>query len=206
MNQTSDAALIQAFQAKDASAFSALVDRYQGRLLRYARFLPGGADEAEDVVQEVFLRLARTPPALPVETESDRPESRSRLASWLFRVTRNCAMERIRSDSRRRLREQSVAMLEASEGGQRAVEANDTRRAVERGLGRLKQDQREVLVLRLLEDRSYREIAVITGKQMGTVAWLISEGLRALSRSLAPLATESIHPTHRVQELKGESP
>jgi len=205
MNHASDSTLLEAYQAGRTHAFTVLVERYQGRLLRYARFLPGGGDQAEDVVQEVFLRLARTPPALPVEAGPDRLQGRSRLASWLFRVTRNCAMERIRSDSRRRLRERSAAMLEASEGGQQMVEANDTRQAVERCLDQLKQDQREVLVLRLFEDRSYREISEITGKRNGTVAWLISEGLKSLSRSLSPVLAKNPHPASRIGELKGES-
>jgi RNA polymerase sigma-70 factor (ECF subfamily) len=58
---------------------------------------------------------------------------------------------------------------------------------VEAELQKLPGDQREVLVLRLLGERSYKEIAEITGKKVGTVGWLVSEGLKALSANLAPL-------------------
>ncbi|MFH0946868.1 MAG: RNA polymerase sigma factor, partial [Planctomycetota bacterium] len=203
-----DALLLQAYLSGDADAFAAIVARYEGALLAYARFLPGGEDQAEDVVQEVFLRLARTPPVLPQGSGDSGDSSRSRLAPWLYRVTRNCAMEQVRSETRRIVRERSAAAREAIAGGQATVDARDTHRAVERGLSELNQDQREVLVLRLLDDRSYREIAEITGKKTGTVAWLISEGLRSLSHTLSPVlalnaAAASCAP--RAKESKGEA-
>ena len=205
MKDHSDAVLLQTYLAGDADAFAAIVARYEGALLAYARFLPCGAEQAEDVVQEVFLRLARTPPELPPGREDSGDSSRSRLAPWLFKVTRNCAMDQLRTETRRRVRERTAAAAEAAAGGQESVDARDTRRAVEHGLSRLQQDQREVLVLRLLDDRSYREIAEITGKKTGTVAWLISEGLRTLSRSLSPvLALTASEPT-RAMESKGEA-
>jgi len=68
-----------------------------------------------------------------------------------------------------------------------AVEATDTRSAVERSLAALPDDQREVIALRLLGDKSYAEIATITGRKAGTVGWLISVGMKALARELSPL-------------------
>ena len=96
-------------------------------------------------------------------------------------------MDTIRADKRRRRREQFVATGEAHEGGIGSIEERDTRQAVEREIEKLPVDQREVLVLRLLGDRSYKEIAEITGKPIGTVGWLVSIGLKALSEALAPV-------------------
>jgi len=96
-------------------------------------------------------------------------------------------MDVLRSEKSRRSREEAVASREATRGEQNQVEANDTRAAVERSLETLPPDQREVLVLRLLGERSYREIAEVTGKKIGTVGWLISTGLQSLSRELEPL-------------------
>jgi RNA polymerase sigma factor (sigma-70 family) len=67
------------------------------------------------------------------------------------------------------------------------VEETDTRLIVKREIEKLPADQREVLVLRLLGDRSYKEIAEITGKKIGTVGWLVSIGLQALGNRLEPL-------------------
>ena len=58
---------------------------------------------------------------------------------------------------------------------------------MERELSKLPLDQREVLALRLMGERSYKEIAEITGKNIGTVGWLISVGLQALGQGLEPL-------------------
>ena len=94
-------------------------------------------------------------------------------------------MDTIRSEKRRSAREERAAAPEAYSNSE--VEARDTRAAVERELASLPEDQREVLVLRLLGERSYREIAEITGKKLGTVGWLVSEGMQRLSLRLAPL-------------------
>ena len=144
-------------------------------------------------MQDVFLKLAQTPPSLPAEARGDPELERAHLSSWLHKVTRNCCMDAIRSETRRRRREHEVAEAGAvlhggaTDGGISAVDAKDTRAVVERELGKLPVDQREVLVLRLLADKSYREIAEITGRKIGTVGWLVSVGLKSLSRELAPI-------------------
>ena len=96
-------------------------------------------------------------------------------------------MDTLRADKRRRRRERNVAADEANEGGIGSIEEADTRAAVEKEIEKLPVDQREVLVLRLLGDRSYKEIAEITGRPIGTVGWLVSLGLKALGAGLAPL-------------------
>jgi len=96
-------------------------------------------------------------------------------------------MDTIRSDTRRKHREQAVAPNEAADGGLATVEERETRALVERELSKLPVDQREVLALRLMGERSYKEIAEITGKNVGTVGWLISVGLKALGEGLEPL-------------------
>jgi RNA polymerase sigma-70 factor, ECF subfamily len=185
MEETNDQQLLAAFLAGDVAAFGQLVDRHQVSCLKLAAFLLGGRAEVEDTVQEVFLKLMQKPPTLP---EGLDPEaSFAILSAWLHRVTRNACMDVLRSESRRNRREKEVASAEATPGGQNAIDAEDTRSAVERSLQRLPEDQREVLFLRLLADRSYREIAEITGKKAGTVGWLISTGLRTLSEDLEPL-------------------
>lgn len=148
----------------------------------------GDRSAADDAVQEAFLRLAQKPPDL----EGDAEISRKQLSSWLHRVTRNLCMDAMRSDKRRRTREAEVAPAEATGGEIDKVEAADTRAAVERGLLNLPPAQREVLVLRLLGDKSYREIADVTGRKVGTVGWLVSEGLKRLSAELSDLATPDL--------------
>lgn len=191
LNEPSDGTLLDAFRRGDGQAFATLVGVHQATLLRHARALLGPRGAHEDVVQEVFLKLAQSPPDLPPEIRGDARVERAHVSSWLHTVTRNACMDTIRSETRRRRREETVAEERGDEAvadrGLTAVDAADTRALVERELGRLPTDQREVLVLRLLNEKSYREIAAITGKKVGTVGWLVSVGLKTLSRELAPL-------------------
>lgn len=102
-------------------------------------------------------------------------------------------MDTLRSETRRRRREEAAAGFEgAHDAGLARVDEGDTRDAVRRELEKLPADQREVLVLRLVAERSYKEIAEITGKKIGTVGWLISVGLQELGARLGPIvATEA---------------
>jgi len=203
-----DGDLLERLQDGDGSALGGLIERHQVALLRHARALVGDAGAHEDVVQETFLKLLERPPVLPDGVRGDGEAERAHLSSWLHKVTRNGCMDTLRSQVRRRRREEEVASPEAAGRSQAAgselAEERDTRAAVERGLQRLPEDQREVLVLRLFSERSYKEIAEITGKKIGTVGWLISEGLQALAGHLAPLIEGrlSAQPVPRAGELR----
>jgi RNA polymerase sigma-70 factor (ECF subfamily) len=205
----SDAELLERLGGGDGSALAPLVERYQGALLRHARALIGDDSAHHDVVQDTFLKLLERPPVLPAAIRGDAGAESAHLASWLHKVTRNGCMDTLRSEKRRRQREESVAAVEtareAHAGGAGLVEARDTRAAVERGLALLHPDQREVLVLRLISERSYKEIAEITGRKIGTVGWLISEGLTALADRLGPLleVSASTQPSARTGEVRG---
>jgi RNA polymerase sigma factor (sigma-70 family) len=118
-------------------------------------------------------------------------------------------MDTKRSEQRRKRREEAAAAQDESRGGLDGVEAADTQAAVLRGMMRLPEDQREVLVLRLIDEKSYAEIATLTGRKVGTVGWLISVGMKALAAELAPLVggagdAERVEPViGRVQSLQG---
>ncbi|MEZ5976339.1 MAG: RNA polymerase sigma factor [Planctomycetota bacterium] len=186
MNDPSVPQLLQRYRGGDAQAFTPLVQRYQAQLLAFARGMLGSTGPIEDVVQEAFLRLARKPPEI-ADIGLHPEQAAAHLSAWLHRVTRNLCVDMMRSEAKRREREQHVAATEAVSGGIAQVEASDTRAAVERSLDQLPAEQREVLVLRLLGDKSYREIAEITGKKLGTIGWLVSRGLSTLSRELGSL-------------------
>ncbi len=213
MSCPSDGALLRAYRAGDANAFTALVNEHQAALLRHARALLGPGSGYEDVVQDVFLKLAQSPPEIPSEADGDPRLERVHLLSWLHKVTRNGCMDTLRADKRRRRREQDVAADEAHEGGIGSIEERDTRAAVEQEIEKLPVEQREVIVLRLLGDRSYKEIAEITGKPIGTVGWLLSLGLKALGAGLSPLLegrgarvarSEAVAASVRLDVVRGE--
>ena len=184
MDQPSTATLVEQVRDGGEQAFAELVRRHESALLRYARGLIGPMGGAhEDVVQDAFLKLARNPPRLAVEG----PEiEHARLGRWLLQVTRNHCMDWMRAERRRKRREVERAVPEATAGGIDTLESKDSREVVEGYLLALPDTQREVLVLRLLGEKSYREIAEVTGKSVGTVGWLISRGLQRLASELGP--------------------
>lgn len=187
MKDLSDGQLLRAWRDGQAGAFTEIVLRHQDSLLRHARGTLGPGSAYEDVVQEVFLKLARERLVLSSEGRGEAEEERRQLSAWLHTVARNACMDSIRSETRRRRREREVASPERGDGHVDPIEGADTRAVVERELQELPVDQREVLVLRLLAEKSYREIAEITGRKIGTVGWLISEGVKALGARLEPL-------------------
>ena len=206
MKQLPDGALLRAWRSGESAAFAELVERHQDALLRHARGVLGSGSQHEDVVQEAFLNLARNAPELPREVEGDPDAERRLLLAWLHKVVRNGCMDVIRSETRRRRREEAAASPEHEGGGLETVDARDTRALVEAKLGELPVEQREVLVLRLLSERSYREIAEITGKKVGTVGWLVSEGLKALATKLEPLLAGEITNTRNAgSAVRGEA-
>jgi RNA polymerase sigma-70 factor (ECF subfamily) len=194
MKNLSEGELLRSHAMGRKGAFTELVTRHQRALLAHARGILGPGSVFEDVVQEVFLRLTRENLVLSAVAGGDPEGERKQLLAWLHKVTRNACMDIIRSEARRRSREQESAPREGSCGGLDIVESRDTLAAVERELERLSDDQREVLTLRLIAERSYREIAEITGRKIGTVGWLVSEGLKALGERLAPML--SVDPRH----------
>ena len=151
-------------------------------------------------MQEAFLTLARNPPDLdlapPSARGADGEGGEAGLGAWLHRVTRNHCLDAMRSDVRRRDREDLTSAERPTatlDPALARVDAGDTRSAVERSLAQLPGDQREVLALRLFDEKSYAEIAAITGRKVGTVGWLISVGMKALARELSPLMLSLIH-------------
>ena len=188
--EATDADLLRAFRAGDAGAFRELVERHQGQLLRHASMLLGyGGGAAEDAVQEALLTLARTPP----DPDNDIALEMG-IGAWLHRVTRNQCLDTMRAETRRRDREGTRAQeTGTTQTGSRvdpaleAVDATDTQALIERTLSGLPEDQREAVTLRLLHDKSYAEIATITGRKVGTVGWLISRGMKSLAAQLSPI-------------------
>lgn len=154
------------------------VEFYQASLLRYATRVLNNADAAQDVVQETFIRL---------NGNLDKIRQRGvPLKGWLFRTTHNAAVDYIRKESRRRLlheRQSKQADLFCNDPS-RQQERDEKQALVMRHLNTLKAKEREVLVLRLQEGMSYKEIAGILKRSEGYVGTLLHTATRKLSLHL----------------------
>lgn len=160
--------LIARAQAGEHRAFGALVRLYQDRVFRFILRLVGSREDAMDLTQDTFMKAHRALPGW-------RPEAQFR--TWLFRIAHNAALDVLR-------RRQSIAFipfaeLSADEDSDAAPDmapqpdqqVSDRQRIglLERALRELPADQREILLLRELEDMSYAEIATTLDIAEGTV-------------------------------------
>ena len=149
--------LVLRCQAGDEDAFEELVARYHPRLRYYLRRILPRADHADDVLQEVWLAVFR---ALP------RLADPAALAAWLYRIARDKASVQWRVRPPELLVDVSEFVEEPSQDNEfRQEDAQE----IHARLDQLAPEQREVLVLRFLEDMTYQEIARVTGCPIGTV-------------------------------------
>ena len=142
----------------DAQAFAELVEFFHGRCLRYARYMLGNEEDAEDAVQDTFVRVYD-------HLGQFRPDAR--FEPWLFRILAN----RCRTVRERRRRRESLVIT--GELPAVAIDAPDNTRdmmeAVEAALKRLPTEQREAFLLRHVEDLSYEDMSVITGVRLSAL-------------------------------------
>lgn len=148
-----DRAIIQLVLAGDVEAFSRLVDRHYDRCARIAMRILGNREDAEEAIQDAFLRAFRALASY---------EDRERFSAWLSRILIN-QCRTIRSRVQRR--EEVFSHLELSDAelfaGVETVESAWP--DLERALAQLPADQREAVVLRYADDLTYEEMARITG-------------------------------------------
>ncbi|MDD5708176.1 MAG: sigma-70 family RNA polymerase sigma factor [Kiritimatiellae bacterium] len=155
-----------------------VVAAFETPLLRYAARLLNNASMAQDVVQNVFVKLFRQwPPGMQADP---------RLKSWLYRVTHNEAVDLLRSEHRRRRLHdrQAVETAWCRDGVHCDAPQDDRVARVMHCLGVLALPERQVLLLRLQEGLSYEEIASVTGHSCGYVGSLLHHAVKKLSASV----------------------
>ncbi|MDB4971792.1 MAG: polymerase sigma-54 factor RpoN [Myxococcaceae bacterium] len=166
-----DGALLARVAQGDVRALAKIYDQYATMMLRFARRL-GAADEAEDVVQSVFLRVVRLSTGFDPSVASARP--------WLFAITMRVVQER-----RRSLRRLAAAMsaLTAQKRSRSTASAPDSS-DLERGLAKLSHAKRSVVLLAEVEGFSCDEIASMLQIPVGTVWTRLHHARRELRVAL----------------------
>ncbi|MBZ0111951.1 MAG: sigma-70 family RNA polymerase sigma factor [Thermoanaerobaculia bacterium] len=174
-----DAGLVRRAARGDRQAFRAIVERHQGRVYRLALGLLANHGDAQDVVQEVFIRAYRS-------LKWFRGESG--LGTWLYRITLNATR-----DLQRRRRwvilgssvglvpeSQELVEWRADANPERSAASRQVSRDVRRALDALSKTERRVFVLRHVEQLSVKEAAEVLGRAEGTVKNLLFRALRKL--------------------------
>jgi RNA polymerase sigma-70 factor (ECF subfamily) len=154
------------------SEFDGLVEREIPRLRRYARALTRSADRADDLVQETLLRAI---------SKSHLWQPGTDIRAWLFTIMHNLYVNMVR----RVMREEAAVDIDQISSSLVAVTdptSSSQLRDLERALGRLPDEQREVILLVGLEGMSYETAAEVLGVPVGTVRSRLSRGREALRR------------------------
>ena len=173
-----EAILVLRAQAGGERAFERLFERYEERLLYYLRRVAGSADVADDAFQEAWLKAYRSIRTLK------KPRA---FRTWLYRIARNAAMDRLRSAGREiPLDDPGAREAVATAGAEEDATGfdDDDVADLHAGLDRIDAIHREVLTLAFLEDLSYEETADVVGVPIGTVRSRIHYGRRALRREI----------------------
>ena len=177
----SDAELIERCLQKDNSAWELVVARYKRKVFHIGYKFTGRHDDAEDLTQEIFLKVFRSLEKFNRDAD---------FSTWLSSVARNFCIDHYRASKREKevLVEDLVAfdLAPASTGSSphRALEDRDRRSFLLRGLEALPDKLREAVVLRDLQGLSYQEMADRLGLPEGTVKSRINRGREELSRLL----------------------
>ena len=183
-----DSALMLRYRDGDVAAFEALYRRHNDALYRYLLRLSHNRDTAEDVFQEVWMKV--------MQGIGSYDAARGPFRAWLFRVAANAAVDRQRRDAVR-LGDELDAPVEDGEGRrvdllpsdgpdpERLSASHEAGVALGRRLGKLEARQRTAVLLRHQQGHSYAEIAHAMAIPEGTAKTLVHRGVAALRRAMS---------------------
>ncbi len=184
-----DVRLMLRVRDDDAVAFEELVERFRHRLVGVMNHLVGNAEEAEDLAQEVFLRVYRA-------RKKYRP--RSKFSTWLFTIANNLALNSLRSRQRKPVvplpaqdsgplgpRPAENLVQDRGSGPVQRVQRQELAALIRKALDGLNERQRMAVVLNKFEDMNYAEIAEVMGLTTKAVKSLLSRARMNLRAALA---------------------
>jgi RNA polymerase sigma-70 factor (ECF subfamily) len=182
--------LVRRCIAGDAVAWEEIVQRYNRRIYNICYRFVGSSDDAQDLTQEVFIKMYRTLNSYDVE--------RGAFMTWVTTMTRNLLVDHFRKTKQDRLTDSMDAAPSEHEDSmplsdqipdQRPapdshVQSRETGKMVHEALQKLSPELREAVILRDLQDMDYRDIAAVLKVPEGTVKSRINRGRAELARLL----------------------
>ncbi len=173
----SDEQIAKAVKEGEVQAFGVFVDRYEAKLLRYGRKFLASPDDRTDLVQDVFIKAYQNIHGF---------DAGMSFSSWLYRIAHNVFIDALRKQTRRPLLfvdfDTFLYHPTYEDPDHPMAEVAMIREMLEKGLEKLDQKYREVLVLYYYEDMSYKEIAEILAIPVSTVSIRMKRGKEALEK------------------------
>lgn len=182
----SDSELVKIVREKDPERYAEIIERYQTKLFIYLYRLIGDREEAEDILQDVFIKTYRNLNSF---------DTSRKFSSWIYRISHNEAVNYIKRKSLRRFipweditaTKDKLEMSSVEEGVDKAWMRKETNQEIDQAISRLSFKYRQVLVLRYYSDKSYEEISEILGRPVNTVGTLINRAKKKLAEELSDL-------------------
>ncbi len=184
------ALLVRRCVAGDAVAWEEIVQRYHRRIYNICYRFAGSSDDAQDLTQEVFIKMYRTLGSYDAE--------RGAFMTWVTTITRNLLVDHFRKSKQDRMTDSIDSVSSEHEDAMplsdkiedkalppdARVQSRETGEAVHQALQKLSPELRESVILRDLQDMDYKEIAAVLRVPEGTVKSRINRGRAELARLL----------------------
>src|SRR5437660_4141436 len=185
MEMPTDVAVVSRARSGDADAFRQLVERHSQIIFRVAYRMTGNEHDADDVVQETFLRAYK---------QLSRFEERANFGTWLHRIAVNCALDLLRARGRHDRHyggdpeeAEMTGAISSDPQQDRLLLSAELREQVSAAMERLSGNERTAFVLRHFEGMPVEEIGKTLGIQLNAAKHTILRAVRKLRESLEPL-------------------
>ena len=190
--ELTDSAIVTKARLGDADAFRVLVERHGRPLFRLAFRMTGNQQDAEDVVQESFLRAWR---------QLGRFDDRASFGTWLYRIATNCSLDVMRSRKRRAKQEAGpeaagsemedpiLSLPSGDPTPERVAMSGEVRERVAEAMNELSASERTAFVLRHFEGMRMEDISRVLGCQPGAAKHSVFRAVQKLRRALEPLVS-----------------
>ena len=185
--EVTDAAAVALVRAGDCDAFRLLVERHSRKLFRLAYRLTGNNDDAEDIVQETFLRAYRS---------LDQFDERAVFTSWLYRIATNYSLDVLRNRKHKQVVSLSVAGAEAVDatewvasntpGPERVAFSGQMQERIAEALDQLTPHERTAFTLRHFEGHTTEEIGVALKIGANAAKQVVFRAVQKMRRALEP--------------------
>ena len=182
-SRPSDEDLIERFQNGDLYAFDLIVKRYKNQLLNFVYRFLGNTEEAEDLVQETFLRVYRNRKAY---------QKVAKFSTWIYTIAGNLAKTELRKRKRRKFfsisdlgyNEKDYDISDEAYNPEKDVDGRMKEEIIHKEIDALSPKVREVILLRDVQQLSYEEISQIVNIPLGTVKSRVNRGRLKLQEKL----------------------
>ncbi|MCX6763296.1 MAG: RNA polymerase sigma factor [Candidatus Moranbacteria bacterium] len=174
-----DEKLVESIRHGHPRRYFRIVERYQGKLFAYLYLLIGSKEEAEDLLQDVFIKAFR---------HLDSVDTKRKFSSWIYRIAHN---EAVNFMKRRRLKrfisweevtstKDKLETMDTNDNPEKIWSRKEERNKVNEAIEKLPQKYQQVLLLRYFNNNSYEEISRIIDKPLNTVGTLLNRAKKRL--------------------------